>query len=40
MFKLQWIDFQHVYNLFLVGNDVFEHQNTQDKKYEHFLILL
>ena len=34
MFKLKWIDFHHVCNLFLVGNDrsISKHQNIQDKK--------
>ena len=35
MFKLKWIDFHHVCNLFLVGNDrsISKHQNIQDKKF-------
>ena len=33
--KLKWIDFLHVCNLFLVGNDrtISKHQNIQDKKF-------
>ena len=33
MFKLKWIGFHHVCNLFLVGNDrsISKHQNIQDK---------
>ena len=35
MFILKWIDFHHVCNLFLVGNDksISKHQNIQDKKF-------
>ena len=35
MFKLKWIDFDHVCNFFSVGNDksIFKHQNIQDKKF-------
>ena len=35
MFKLKWIDFHHVCNLFLVGNDrsICKHQKIQDKKF-------
>ena len=35
MFRLKWIDFHHVCNLFLVGNDrsISKHQNIQDKKF-------
>ena len=35
MFKLKWIDFHHVCNLFLVGNDksISKHQNIQNKKF-------
>ena len=35
MFKLKCIDFHHVCNLFLVGNDrsISKHQNIQDKKF-------
>ena len=35
MFKLKWIDFHYVCNLFLVGNDksISKHQNIQDKKF-------
>ena len=35
MFKLKWIDFHHVCNIFLVGNDrsIFKHQNIHDKKF-------
>ena len=35
MFKLKWIDFHHVCNLFLVGNDksISKHQNIKDKKH-------
>ena len=42
MFKLKWIDFHHVCNLFLVGNDrsISKHQNIQDKFFLNFLILL
>ena len=34
MFKLKWIDFHHVCNLFLVGNckSISKHQNIQDKQ--------
>ena len=34
MFKLEWIGFHHVCNLFLVGNgrSISKHQNIQDKK--------
>ena len=35
IFKLKWIDFHHVCNLFLTGNDksISKHQNIQDKKF-------
>ena len=35
MFKLKWIDFHHVCNLFLTGNDrsISKHQKIQDKKF-------
>ena len=35
VFKLKWIDFHHVCNLFLVGNDrsISKHQNIQDTKF-------
>ena len=35
MFKLKWIDFHHVCNIFLVGSDgsISKHQNIHDKKF-------
>lgn len=35
MFKLKWIDFHHVYNLVLVGNNksISKHQNIQYKRF-------
>ena len=35
MFKLKWIDFHHICNLFLTGNDksISKHQKIQDKKF-------
>ena len=41
-FKSKWIDFHHVCNLFLVGNDksIFKHQNTKDRNFAKFLILM
>ena len=42
-FKLKWIDFHHVCNLFLVDNDrsISKHKNIQDKKhFVNFPVLL
>ena len=38
MFKLKWVDFHHVCNLFLVGNDrsISKHQNIQENKFCKF----
>ena len=35
--KMKWIDFNHVCNIFLVGNDraILKHQKIQNKKYNN-----